>query len=271
MKNFAMVRKLFFRHVSYSLSYGKYKLFIFYSIAAFLALATSIQIKTIGSNSIGAFFLLLKDNGYLYRLSDYQVPFSWDFIQFFTLFLIGDFLFHDLDSNRRYLLLRCRSKMNYILSKIIWVAVQNMFIYIGLFAVIYVISSLVLGNFSMGDSPFFNNTISSMMEIKEAPGQLLLRIFIGFEVTSLVLSSLQLLFLQFASPIVTFLSVIILSSLSTFSDSKWLPAIHSMILRQNIFDLKHHLTLGFSVAYCAIVYILVTLFTIFLFQKKDIL
>lgn len=263
--------RLFFRHVIYSFSYGKYKYTAFFIIMAFLALMTSLQLKAFGSNSVGTFFLLLQDKGYFVQLSDYEVPFYWDFIQFFVLFLIGDFLFQDLENNRAYLLMRCRSRLRYILSNICWIVSQTIFIYIGLFAVIYVVSSLVLGNFSIGESPYFQHNIASFMEIKVTPGGLVLRILVGFILTSTVLSSIQLLCIQFVPPVMAFFGVIILSSISTFSDIQWLPAIHSMILKQNIFNLEHHLTLRFSIIYCVVLYAVVTILTIFIFKKKDIL
>lgn len=265
------VFKLFSRDIIYSFSYGKYKFIVFYSFIAFLSLMNSLQIKSSESNSVGTIFSLLKDKGYIYRLSDYQVPFNWDFILFFVLFLIGDFLFQDLENNRTYLLLRCRSKITYMLSKVYWVVVQNLLIFIGVFAVIYIVSSLVLGDFSIGQSAYFNNNIASLMEIKVTPQQLLLRILLGYIMTSILLSSLQLLCIQFITPIMTYFGVIIICTISTFSDIKWLPAIHSMILKSEIFNLEHHLTLGFSMAYCAVLYVLITFMTLFFFKKMDIL
>lgn len=263
--------KLFFRDISYSFSYGKYKYASFYSLIALLALMISLQIKPLGSNSIGTFFLLLQDKGYIRVLADYQVPLNWDFIQFFSLFLIGDFLFQDQENNRTYLLLRCRSKCHFILSRIFWIVVQNVFLYLGIIVVIYVVSSLTLGDFSIGESAYFNHNIASLMAIKVSPEQLLLRILLGFIMTSIVLSSIQLLCIQFISPTITFFGVVVISSISTFYGNKWLPAIHSMILKQDIFNLEHHLTLNFSITYCAVLYVIVTVLTIFVFKNKDIL
>ena len=263
--------KLLYRHILYSFSYGKYKYSIFFGFMALLALMKSLQLTHVESNSVGTFYWLFKDNGYISRLADYQVPFYWVFIQFFVLFLISDFLFQDLENNRSYLLMRCRSKVQYILSNICWIVVQTLFIFIGLFAVIYIVSSLTLGDFSLGESVYFQQNIASLMEMKESPGSLVLHMFTGFFLTTIVLSSIQLLCMQFFSPIISFFGVIILSSLSTFSDIKWLPAIHSMILKQNIFNIEHHLTLSYSIMYCIGLYAIVTILTILVFRKKDIL
>jgi hypothetical protein len=236
-----------------------------------LAITKSLELKSLSSNSVDTFYSLLKDEGYLYRLSDYQVPFHWDFIQFFVLFLIGDFLFQDIENNRTYLLVRCRSKLNYVLSKMGWIVFQNLFIYITLFVVIYVISSFILKNFTIGDSGYFHKHIESLMEIKTTSQNLVVRILAGYILTSILLSSMLLLSIQFLSPIMTFFGVIIICVISTFSDSKWLPAIHSMILKQSIFNLEHQLTLSFSMIYCGILYLITTLVTLYVFQKKDIL
>lgn len=265
------ILKLFNHDFTYALSHGKYKYIVFYSLMGFLAFMISLQIKSYGSNSIGTFFLLLKDKGYIQTLSDYQIPFYWDFTQFFVLFLIGDYLFQDHESNRAYILIRCHSKMKYLFSKIYWIVVQNLLIFLGIFIVVYIISSLTLNDFSIGSSPYFLNHIAIKMAIKVTPVHLLIRIFVGFVMASIVLSSVLLLCIQFTTPIVSFLSVIILCSVSTFSGIKWLPAIHSMILRSNVFNLTHHLTLGFSIGYCAGLYIIVTTLTWFVFKKIDFL
>lgn len=265
------ILKLFNRDFTYALSYGKYKYIVFYSLLAFLALMISLQIKSYGSNSMGIFFLLLKDKGYIQNLSDYQIPFYWDFTQFFVLFLIGDYLFQDHESNRVYVLIRCHSKMKYLFSKIYWIIVQNLLIFLGVFIVVYIISSLTLNDFSIGSSPYFLNHIEVQMANKVTPVHLLIRLFVGFVMTSIVLSCLLLLCIQFTTPIVSFLSVIILCSVSTFSGIKWLPAIHSMILRSNVFNHAHHLTFGFSISYCIGLYIIITLLTLFVFKNIDFL
>ncbi|PLR78600.1 hypothetical protein CU633_05065 [Bacillus sp. V3-13] len=265
------IYKLFSRDMAYSLSYGKYKYLIFYCIIAALSLMTSLQLKSFDSNSVGTFYLLLKDNGYIKLLSEYEVPVNWTFIQFFVLFLIGDFLFQDIGKNRSYLLLRCRSKGQYILAKMGWIVAQSMILYIGVFVVIYFVSSLVLCDFSIGASPFFTDMIAPLMEIRITPGDLILRIILGYFMTTLVLSSIQLLCIQFISPAIAYFGVIILGGISTFSDLKWLPAIHSMILKQTIFDIEHQLTLRFSILYSLVLYVLISIITFFVFKEKDIL
>lgn len=262
---------LFLLDIFYSLSYGKYKLFGFLFFIAFLAIMLSLQLKSAGSNSIGTFFVMLKDYGYITKISDYQVPYYWVFIQFVVLFLIGDYLSRDMENNQIYLVLRGRSKLNYILSKMLWIVFQNILIFLFLFIIVYVISSVMLGDFSIGSSPFYQKSMVALMAIKVTPEQFLFRLFIGFIMTSIVLSSLQLFAMQLTSPILTYFGVILISCISTFSGSKWLPAIHSMIMKSSIFNQDHHLTLEFSAEYCAVVYVLVTGLTIYFYKKKDIL
>lgn len=263
--------RLFFRDVIYSVSYGKIKYLAFFAIAACLTIMKSVEIKPFSANSVDVMFLMLQDNGTIRRAADYQVPFYWEFIQFFPLILIGDFLHQDESSNRTYLLLRCRSKIRYMTAKIGWMTWQSGWLFILLFFLIYVLSSLILGDFSLGSSSYFHQQIMPMMEAKASPASLFVHLFIGFVVTTMVLSALQLLCIQFISPIATLFIMICLCSLSTFSSSKWLPAIHSMILKRNFFDTAHHFTLGFSVAYSLLVYVLACVFAIYAFVKKDIL
>lgn len=90
-----VILKLIIRDMLYSWSYGKHKYIIFFCILSFLSVATSLQLKPFGSNSSGVFYFLLKDNGYIRVISDYEVPVYWVFIQFYIQFLIGDFLFDD--------------------------------------------------------------------------------------------------------------------------------------------------------------------------------
>lgn len=265
------ITKLFCRDMIYSFAYGKYKYLAFFGIIAFLALVTSLQLKPSEGNSVDIFFLLLQDNGYISEHASYRIPLYWDFVQFIILFLIADFLFHDQESNEAYLLFRCRSRLHYISTKICWIVVQNIFICSGLFVVIYAVSSLVYGDFSIKASPYFRENIESMMAINVTPEQLLLRILLGYIMTSIVLSTILLLCIQLISPIVSFLGVVILCTISTFSGIKWLPAIHSMILKTNIFDMEHHLTLPFSITYSVVVFSVTALLTIVFFKKKDIL
>lgn len=262
--------RLLRRDLLYSLSYGKYKYLSLFVLTAILALSKSMVLKPIGSNCVGVIYLLLQDNGYITQLSDYQVPLYWDFYQFYILFLIGDFLSHDMAKNQPYILLRSRLKINYMLSKIAWIITQTILIYVLLFAIIYIVSSLVLGTFSIGDSRYFTQTIQPTMQIHLSPEKLLIRILIGFILSGVVLSGIQLLAMQVITPMMGFLGVVILCTISTFSGLKWLPAIHSMILKQDIFNLEHHLTFTFSLWYCLITYSVVSFLSILIIKKKDI-
>ncbi|RYL87307.1 hypothetical protein [Sporolactobacillus sp. THM19-2] len=263
--------RLFWRDVTYSFSYGKYKYLIFFAFMAVLALAESMRIRSFGSNGADTFFLLLRDNGYIKILSDYEIPYYWDFTQFFTLFLTADYIFHDFRQNQLYVLLRCRSKRRYILSKIMWIIFQNLLVYLCLLMVIVLVSGSVSGNFSLSSSSYFHQFIGPMMESQVPEWELLMRLLIGFIITSVVLSSLMLLLIHWLSPIITFFSVVVLCSLSTFLDSRWLPAIHSMILKTDIFNMEHQLTLGFSLLYCAGVYVLVNTVTLFMCKRREII
>ncbi|MFC0190068.1 hypothetical protein ACFFJY_17365 [Fictibacillus aquaticus] len=263
--------KLFLRDLNYSFSYGKYKYLAFYTIIAFLALMKSLQLRELESNSVGTFFALLKDEGYFYRISDYQVPFYWDFVQFLLLFLIGDFLFQDMENNRTYLLMRCRSKLHYLVSKMCWIVAQNILMILGLFLTIYMVSSVVFADFTIGASPYFERVIETQMEIKISSVELVIRIFLGYMITGILLSVMMLMGTQFVSPVITFFGIIVVCVISTFSDLKWLPAIHSMILKQQIFNMEHQLSLSFSIIYCLSLFSVVAVIALFIFQKKDIL
>ncbi|MCM3738576.1 hypothetical protein M3215_23075 [Bacillus cytotoxicus] len=262
---------LLLRNVRYSISYGKYKYIAFFSFIAFLAIVMSVQMKVTGSNSVEIFYLLLKDKGYFLHISEYDPPLFWEFIQFFVLFLIGDFLFHDFKHNRSYLLLRCRSRLQYVLSYIGWIFVQNIVIYLGVFFVIYVCASCMMGNFSLEASPYFKQVIQSELVISVTPSELVCRILFGYIMAGIVLSSIQLLFMQLLSAPIVFFGTIIVSGMSTLSDNQWLPAIHSMILKQSIFDTEHHLTLQVSIVHSFVLYSVITMCILFIFRKKDML
>ena len=103
-----------------------------------------------------------------------------------------------------------------------------------------------------------------------APAELVARIVIGYLLTGIVLSAIQLLLLQFLAPAITFFAVVLLGSLSAIVDAKWLPGIHSMILKQEIFAPEQQLSFGFSVAYTAVSFVLFSAVTFMAFRKKDI-
>ena len=260
--------RLLIHDFKYSLSYGKYKFLVFYGVIVILAILFSLQQKDLTGNSVTVIFSLLKDEGYFYQLSDYILPFNWAFIQICTLFLISDYLFFDQENNKNYLLLRAHSKKNYITSKLIWIVIQNILIFTLLFFTIYLVSSLVTEDFSLNRSVYVNHSI---VESAISPGQLVLRLLTGYMITGIVLSSILLLAMQYLLPVLSFLSVVILCSLSTFLDTKWLPAIHSMILKQDIFNNEHHFTLTFSVIYSMVVYIIVSIITLNVFKRKEFL
>lgn len=260
--------RLLIHDFKYSLSYGKYKYIGFYGVIVILALLFSLQQKEINGNGVTVIFSLLKDEGYFNQLADYVLPFNWTFIQVCTLFLISDYLFFDQENNKNYLLLRARSKKNYIASKLIWIITQNILIFTLLFIIIYCVTAMTTGNLSLNRSAYFNHSI---MELSISPSQLVLRILTGYIITGIVLSSILLLAMQFLLPVLSFLSVVILCSLSTFLDTKWLPAIHSMILKQDIFNSEHHLTLTFSVIYSMVLYIIVSIITLNVFKRKEFL
>jgi hypothetical protein len=257
--------------IIYSLSYGKYKWVAFFGLVILLSVTTSIQAKAWHANSVDVFFLLLKDNGYISSLSDYEVPYKWVFIQCFTLFLVSDFLSKDIKTNRIYLILRCQSKNLYILSKLIWIIIINFFLYVCLFLIVYFISGSVLGDLTIETSPYFHHFIQPLMTMPTDPGIFVFQLFFGFFLTTIVLSSIQLLFIQYVSPMIVFLGVIFLSVVSTLYGTKWLPAIHSMILKHTWFEETHHLTFLFSDLYSTLVFIGVAVITVSLFRNKDIL
>ncbi|WP_353948548.1 hypothetical protein ABNN70_01665 [Sporolactobacillus sp. Y61] len=89
-------------------------------------------VKASKANLTGKYLIAIK------ILSDYEIPYYWDFTQFFTLFLTADYIFHDFRQNQLYVLLRCRSKRRYILSKIMWIIFQNLIFHI------YAITAVVL-------------------------------------------------------------------------------------------------------------------------------
>lgn len=262
---------LFKRDMIYSLAYGKYKYIAFYAIVICLVIAKSLALKPDGGNSIDVFYTLLHDNGPMEQLRDYEVPLYWNFFQFFTLFLIGDFLNQELTANRTYILVRSRGKVNYILSKIMWIVTQIVFIYTTLFVIIYLVSSLVQGDFSVGESSYFKQFIASSTDMNMTPEHFLWQLMTGFIMTSIVLSCILFLGMQFFSPVVAFLGVVIISSLSTFSNIKWLPAVHSMILKRDIFNPASDLSLPFSAGYSAILFTIIAVSIILIFRKKDML
>jgi hypothetical protein len=265
------LKALFLRDITYSFSYSKYKYIIFYSLILVLSVAESLPLKSFGSNSVGTFYFLLKDEGYFFHISDYIIPTNWLFVQFVTLFLISDYLVHDMETNQHYILLRIQNKAYFILSKQMWIILQTILIFLGVFIVIYLVSSLVLGDFSLGLTSFYQDTILAQMNHPLTPISLILQLFIRYVITSIVLTSILLLCSQLVAPIISFFSVIFLGALSTFLDWKWLPAIHSMILKSEVFDGEHHLSLPFSLTYLLIIYLFVSILTYFVYKKKNII
>ncbi|WP_077324727.1 hypothetical protein [Virgibacillus siamensis] len=261
--------KLFIRDLINSWQYGKIKYLVFFTIIIFLSTMKSLQIKQFDANSVGTFFLLLQDNGKIKHITDYQIPFYWNFIQFFILFLIGDYLFNDFQRNKTYALIRSGSRTAYISAKICWIFIQNIITVALLFLAIYVSSGVVLNDFSIGISDYFLTAIEPAMNMETSPEQLLFQMLVGFVLTSVVLSGIILLGMQFFEKITVFFSVILLCSISTFYGSKWLPAVHSMILKHHIFSQNLSLTFSFSIIYCIFLYAILSIAIVMVFRKKD--
>jgi len=264
-----IIYRLFLRDWKYSLLYGKWKYGAWFLFFAFLTLMMSVRLNQYGVNSADIIFMLLKDEGYFQFLSEYEVPIYWVFTQFFIIFLIGDFLSEDFQKNRIYLLLRSRSKSSYFLSKIGWLIMQNIGFIIGLFLSIYLVSSITLRTFSLETSLYFQDTVVPLMDIPVSASEVVTRIIVGYLVTSLALSGLLFLTMQLLSPALAFLGIIILSGVSTILDSKWLPGIHSMILKQSIFANNYQLSMTFSLVYSFVVFLVSSIIAYLVFNKKN--
>ncbi|MFD2752174.1 hypothetical protein ACFSUM_17435 [Virgibacillus siamensis] len=261
--------KLLFRDLINSWQYGKFKYIVFFIMIIFLSVMKSLQIKQFDASSVGTFFLLLQDNGYIKHITDYQIPFYWNFIQFFILFLIGDYLFYDSQKNKTYALIRSGSRTAFISAKIGWIIIQNTIIVVCLFLVIYISSGIIFGDFSIDRSDYFLNRIQPFMNISTSPEKLLVQLLVGFILSSVVLSGIILLGMQFFEKISVFFSVIILCSISTFYGGKWLPAVHSMIMKHHIFSQDYSLTFLFSIIYCICFYIILGIAVVLAFRRKD--
>jgi hypothetical protein len=271
MKNKSKFFPLLKRDIKLSFFYSKYKYLVFFTFLSILTVSKSLSVKNLGGGNVDVFFLLLKDEGYFLNLSDISIPVNWIFIQYATLFLISDYYVNDFKNNSIYILVRTQNKSAFFLSKVVWLIWQILIVFISISLIVYLVSSAILGSFSIKFTPLYKVMITTQLDIKVTPLILVLHILIGFILTTLILSIFQLLCMQFLTPIISYFCVISISSISIIADSKWLPAIHSMILKQEIFDVDHALSFQFSITYCVIIFILLAFISTYIYQRKDIL
>ncbi|SDL90219.1 hypothetical protein [Sediminibacillus halophilus] len=272
MRKRLVFTRLLYRDIAYSFSYSKIKYGIFFILTALLAAGKALQLQGIDSaGSVDVLYFMLKDEGYFLNLDNYQVPVDWIFFQTVALFLLSDYYVHDLGRNALYVTIRSSSKTTFLLAKLFWLILQTTGLFVGLFLVVFCVTGLVLGHFSLEVTPFYQHHIMPMLQLDRSPLQLMAQLLIGYIVTTLVLSMIQLLLVQFLDPVVLFLIVVLLLGISTIGDSRWLPAIHSMILRQEIFDLEHALSWQFSYLYSAALFIVLSIAALLVYRRKDIL
>lgn len=182
------------------------------------------------------------------------IPIEFALIVSFIFFLIGDYFYYDLKQNGVYLISRSKSKINFWLSKVLWLVVNVVFYYL-----------IVFGLILLGSLFLANKTLSS--------GEISL-ILMSWGMMFLITLSLSLfqVFLTLIIKPVFALGV----NLALFASSIYiffilLPWQHGMLARSELMDSASGIPIWFSISYGVILGVSSILAGCYVIRKKDII
>ncbi|MGE8057066.1 hypothetical protein ACQKOD_24795 [Bacillus mycoides] len=271
MINLKVLKNILKRDLLHGIYNNQYKYLTFIMFILLLSISNGNAIKNEGGNIVDLFFVNYKDMGYAMGIGEMnRLPIIWILINVFVAFIIGDFIKTDLKNNAVYVLTRTKSFKEYWISKVLWVFINVLFLYVGLFIITYFTGCLFINN-SIEWSSLSNILIKNMLVQDITAKEFMVSLFLLYFTTSFTISLLQINLTLFIKSRYSFLIIILTACLSIFIDNQMFPAIHSMILKHNYFDSIHELTILKSIIY-NIVFSSIAIYSGYkIITKKDII
>lgn len=247
---------------------GKYCILFFLII-----IMTIINIQLLNRNNgniLDLFYMTYKDTEYKNSNLDFQeFPFIWFLINILISSSIGNYILEDIKKDAYYVLIRCKTYTLYWLSKICFVLIHTLLIYFILFSLTFIIGAIFLNN-TLEWSLLFNPILRESIVQSITPLKFILSLFLIYSTTSIVITLLQINLSLFLGKKRGVILIIFILVLSIFSTNQYLPAIHSMLLKHDIFDKAHGLSIIDSLKYNFFLSILLIFIGYKILTKKDI-
>ncbi|MFQ3545773.1 hypothetical protein Q7A53_16970 [Halobacillus rhizosphaerae] len=166
--------------------------------------------------------------------TDKELPYVWLLVQLYGVFLVGNFTEEDFKENGPYIISRS-SRGKWWMSKTLSIGVL-MFVYYGVLVLVTLLLSSFYVDLSFNWSTYGNKMIVPLLSTSIHPFLFVL-VMVGLLYTgNLLLTFLLMTLLARFSSIYSFLIVVVILFSSLFIHFSGSPAMHSIILRQGLFN-----------------------------------
>ncbi|WP_062199376.1 hypothetical protein [Massilibacterium senegalense] len=235
MINVRLVMDILRRDLLYGWMKNKSRYGVFFFLIVTLSFKNIWVLSYQNGTVLDLFLESFKSSEYLTAIEDIgDIPITWILIHFLILFIIGDFIRDDIKENAIYILTRTKRIQEYWLAKLLWIII-NVFIMYGLmFLIMYLLGVFFLQPV-LEWGPISKGLLTGALLAETNGLQFLFLLFCLYSTTSIVLGFIHLMFTIFISSQYALLLTLIIVCLSIFIDYQWLPGIHSMLLKHDIF------------------------------------
>lgn len=203
-----------------------------------------------------------------WNLKKFEMPILWLFAMGGCLYMILDYFLEDLTQGGLQIIIRCRSRLTWFLSKCLWIFFSCC-LYFLLAGVTAWILSLSMGGSFFGDM----EQLEQILSLEQCPNlswrQGILATVISPILTLWALSMLQMTLCLIMKPVISFLTSTSLLALSTYIPSPWILGNGAMSLRSCF--LGGTINPGEAGATAVLVLTLCIIMGTVLFRKMDIL
>ena len=247
-KKSSNIRALLKRELAFMFRINAFKYIIIILFFIFINLILASRINSYrDSTLINFFWEVFKGVEYCTNLEEFRFPTFWLLINIIIIYIIGDYIQKDYNSNGIYVVTRC-GKRRFWISKVIVSIINVITYYLIIFSITFIIGKI-----------FTNDSLKLDYQT--------IILYITTTIMLVVFNSCISLFMDFKY---SYLVIIMLLVLSVFLKSSLLPGQHSLILRHVPYDIEHGLSLIKSVIYNTILSITFIVIGLKFAKKKDI-
>lgn len=273
---FAEIKALFKRDMLLGFYNARYRLLACMIIFIVIAIFSVLQLKAdlalqqddkVASNQFDLIYTIFK--GVPYQSlddPDTKFPYSWLILQTMGMFLIGNYLRHDLLAQSSILYIRIKKRMSLLVSKLLFIFVVILATYIA-----FVLIAILAAALFLGVSPHWSD-ISDMVVGVRLPDTLIFSgyvIGLSFAIHALLTMVFALLSIFIRS---IYAALIILAALilSVYSRNPMLPGSYSMIERHQLMAGPEGINWIYVMIYTSCVLLFTVIISYFFFRHMDI-
>jgi hypothetical protein len=232
------------------------------SILLFLLIFLLVWLESKGTSSSDLFYDEFR--GSVYEKKDTKIPYFFLAVQFYFIFLIGDFVYSDYTNLGTYILSRSKRKIAWIVSKVINLCLWTVLFYTTFFFVLSLCTGFTYEWNGMSEVVTGERVSPSELDAMQTTWTILFLM----TTTSLAMGMLHLTLSFVVKPIYSFMLMIGLYAFPVFSPIEYIPGNYSMLVRHAPFT---DFTIGQSTMYNALIFIVSFVVLIFIVNRKDII